>query len=381
MKVAYLVSDQTACTWYRVVQPIQMAVREKALAARPIYERENPVVASQLINVADLLVMSRATDERLAEVIVGYQKQGKRVIMDHDDNMFACSPLSPHYDELGTENYFHELNGTKIPIWQDGKKDFSIERNKKRLASIKNLCSLVDAVSVTTPRLGNVFRPFSNAIHVLPNCVDLSVWKKLPLIRTSSEIRMGWSGGASHYEDWLVIAAVLPEIMDIYPNLKLVITGQRFDGTLKGVPKERIEHHHWTHLQAHPYKQSTLDLDFAIIPLKDSEFNSGKSSIKWVEYGALQVPAVTSHVAPYDEVADLVKENGIFVDNTHEAWIQGLSIMIENAEMRKVMGQRARKTVEEHFDASLKYPLWVSAFNQTLAFEPRQVKEKEGVPA
>lgn len=358
-----------------------MAVRHKTLAARPVLERESPVIASQLIGYADLLVISRATDERLLDVIVAYQKEGKRIIMDWDDNVFACSPLSPHYDELGIQEYYHDLNGQKIPLWVDGKKDFSIERNKKRLASIKDLCGAVDAVSVTTQRLASVYRPFSNAIHILPNCLDLSIWNKLPLVSHGDEIRMGWSGGASHYEDWLEIAGILPEIMKMYPNLKLVITGQRFNGTLKGIPPERIEHHHWTHLQAHPYKQASLDLDFAIIPLKDSEFNAGKSAIKWIEYASLQVPSVTSNVAPYDAVADIVKENGIFVDNTHDSWIQGLSIMIDNAEMRKVMGQRARKTVEEHFDADKTYPLWVSAFNQTLAYEPRQVLEKEGVPA
>lgn len=379
MKVAYIVSDQTACTLYRIIQPMEMAIKNKALAAKAIYERENPVVASELLAPADIIMMARATDGRLMEAIDGYQEMGKRIVMDYDDNMFACSPLSPHYGDLGTEEYYHDLNGERIPLWVDGKNGFSIEQNKKRLDNIREICRHVDAVTVTTPRLADAYRPYAKTIYTLPNCVDLSVWRKLPLRRESDEIRMGWSGGASHYEDWMEIAPVLPEVMKMFPKLKLVITGQVFAAALKGIPRDRIEIHKWAHVQAHPYKQAALDLDFAIIPLKDTLFNSGKSAIKWIEYAALEVPAVTSLVAPYDEVADVVKDNGVFVDNIPQAWAQGISFMVENEEARRLIAKNARQTVEQFYDANKTYSQWVSAFNQTLAYEPRRAKTQGAI--
>jgi glycosyltransferase involved in cell wall biosynthesis len=151
--------------------------------------------------------------------------------------------------------------------------------------------------------------------------------------------------------------------MKKYPELKLVLMGSMFKGTLKGIDEDRIEFHEWVKTPAYPYKAAILDLDFAIIPLEDNIFNRCKSNIKWVEMGALSIPSVTSYISPYREYA--TENNGIYIeDNDPKAWIEGISAMVEGAKLRETMGIEARKTVEDHFDINKKYILWEEAYKK-----------------
>ena len=176
---------------------------------------------------------------------------------------------------------------------------------------------------------------------------------------------MGWFGGASHFEDWALLGDVLPEVMELEPRLKLVIMGEKFKGALKDVPPERIEHHLWGSVMAYPYRAAILDLDFGIIPLRYTPFNMCKSPIKWIELGALGVPAVTSFVPPYSGIA--TEENGLFVENNEPgAWKKGILQMAQDPAARVRFGGEARKYVETNFDIEKNAYLWVDAYKSLI---------------
>jgi glycosyltransferase involved in cell wall biosynthesis len=366
IRVAYEVPDETGCYFYRVKSPLETASRLSGgtLRALPLdrYVDENHLAVR--VDGANVYTAARVVDGAHLDLIAKIHEKGKKFVVDYDDDVFNVDPFSSHYRTWGTKPAQAELKGEKIEIWEDGKNIF-FEENQKRLDNVKRLCGAADMVTVTTERLAESFRPYSQNVKVLPNCVDIGVWNKAPILKTS-EIRMGWFGGSSHYVDWLEVVPVLPDLFDRYENLKLVIMGQKFPWVEKNVPKDRYEYHRLSHIQAYPYKSSLLNLDFAVIPLASNKFNEGKSVIKWVEMGALSVPSVTSFVPPYDSIADLVPENGIFVENAPDAWIAGISRMIEDPLLRSRMGKAARKTVEENFDMEKRYPLWVDAYKGVL---------------
>jgi glycosyltransferase involved in cell wall biosynthesis len=177
-------------------------------------------------------------------------------------------------------------------------------------------------------------------------------------------VRIGWQGGASHYEDWCVLTEVLPFIMNKYKNVTLVIMGQAFEGVLKRLPQERVERHGWIETPAHPYRSAILDIDISLIPLVENEFNQCKSNIKWVEAGALSVPSVTSHVSPYKEFAE--EFNGIFVGNNTKSWTEAISLLIEDRVLRAKMAAGARETVERLFNIHDHYSLWLDVYTELL---------------
>jgi len=372
MNVVYFLRDDGACGHYRVAQPLNKMAALSNGKHKVMEFRQGSVELFKLeeyLKESHIVVIPRLAEERFITLCKELKKAGQKIVIDHDDNMFEVSPLSPHYDCCGTEEVRVRLqDGTLMELWTDGKKNFSIEKNKKLREGFKEALSVADMVTVTQPHLREVYLEYNPNVVCLPNCVDLYQWSKDVKIQKKepNEIRMGWYGGHSHYEDWTLLSKVLQVVMDKHPNLRLVLMGTKFDGPLGGIKdKSRIEFHAWVPTTAYPYKAITLGLDFAIIPLVASKFNSCKSNIKWVEQGALSIPSVTSFVSPYKEEA--TEFNGIFVENnTIEGWVAGISMMVEDPILRAKMGGEAYATVAAKFDANKEWIQWEKAYSTLL---------------
>jgi glycosyltransferase involved in cell wall biosynthesis len=370
LKVAYSIPDDGGSTFYRVQSPMMACKRNSALLALPIFKNDDFSVSAQRMQEANIILASRVNNDSFLKVITALQKQGKKVIIDYDDDMFNVSPMNPAYQEQGVEEVSVYLEGEKIDVWKDGK-NFSIKENVKRLDAIRRVCAAADMITVTTPHLADVYLEFNQNVRAMPNCVDLRVWRPSNVVKDGT-IRIGWFGGSSHYEDWCLIAPVMKEILSQHANVRLVLLGVKFDGTLKGIDPKQIEWHDWVHTQAYPYKAQLLNLDFAVIPLVDNAFNRAKSSIKWVEMASMSVPAVTSFVPPYSELMDKVPNNGIFIDdNDQEAWFQGIRKLINDESLRKTIGENAAQTVAESFDINQEYGRWANAFKEVYSWHPR----------
>jgi glycosyltransferase involved in cell wall biosynthesis len=359
MRLSYVTSPaDSAIKYYRQILPASYLKQYTDLRFS-VFQGGNEHAIAELLCKTDLLLLQGLSDERWIEIARMVKKDNVKIVIDYDDNFFKVNPLSPHYEFLGTEEFIWVMpNGNKVKIWEDGK-NFSIEKNRKNLDKLKEGLELADLITVTTDVLGEVYKPYCDNVVSLPNCVDLNVWKKLPLM-PHKEIRIGWFGGHSHYHDWRLLKEVLPAISKKYPQVKFVIMGQTFWDVLKHIKPEQIEVHTWVHNMAYPYKAAILDLDMMIIPLQKDDFNICKSPIKWIEAGSLFVPSVASAISPYIELHK--EDNGIFVDDDPLSWISAISMLVENEELRKSMGKAARRTVIEQFDMNTQWKLWKSAY-------------------
>lgn len=372
MKVVFIVRTTGACDLYRVVQPLQIAATQfPQHQFRRLGETELRMAAEigdqkimDILCGADIIVAPRIWG---IKPLLNLRKLNPtaKIVYEYDDNLFHVSPFSPHYKDYGIDPIDVVFPGEKTPrpLWEDGKNiNIGLNRvtQKETIEGIKD----VEMVTVTTEMLKTVYDQWNSNVVVLPNCVNLKSWQRLPLLPHEG-IRMGWFGGDSHYEDWCILAEILPKIMGKYPHVKLVLLGAKFDGTLKGVNPFQIEHHSWIDTAAYPLKAASLDLDFGIIPLVKNQFNEGKSAIKYLELAALKVPAVVSYVTPYREIS--TEDNGLWIeDNDQEAWKEGISQMIENKLLRHKVADAAYETVSTNFDAHKKAYLWVEAYENLL---------------
>lgn len=363
MKIAYICMDEGGCAYYRSILPLETLAEKEGLHLLKIEKGAESDKYLKLVS-ADVIQLGRlAPAKPLRDQLERIREQGAKLVLEYDDNVFQVNPYSPHYLDYGTEEYTDETTG--IQIWKDGIGGFSLERNLARLECVKEGARMVDMVTVTQPHLAEVFKPYNDNVVCLPNCVDMREWRKLPLVREDpEEIRLFWQGGCSHFIDWLHLSDVLPTIMQMYPKVKLVIMGQMFDGTLAGVPKDRIEHHRWVHFSAYPMKTAILDPDISLIPLDDNPFNHCKSNIKWVEMAAFGVPACVSAVTPYKEAYN--GKNMVMVDNTPDAWVKGLSALIDDRILRASIAGEAQRTAAESFDINREYVQWRDAYRGLL---------------
>jgi len=217
---------------------------------------------------------------------------GCKIVLDLDDDVFDVSPYNANYEFYGEKEVKH---GDKW-LWKDGE-TINIKANKIELDYIRKFIKRADVLTVSTPLLAKRFDHPN--IYINYNGIDFKEWHRVNIKREKKEFRLGWSGSPSHYIDWAMIQDQLAEVMQKYPDVKLVLAGAKFDGTVKNIAPERIEHWDWVLPEAHPYRSVLLDLDLAIIPLADDRFNSCRSCIKWYEFSALGYPTIASDTAPY----------------------------------------------------------------------------------
>jgi glycosyltransferase involved in cell wall biosynthesis len=380
LNILGFVKSKSGCDWYRCEQPLLKIVEHQAAHVR-FFNKGDDIgwfatdeaaeKIQKMFEWADIIFVPRLAEGRLITVMDHFRKLGKKVVTDWDDNIFCINPLSPSYRQFGTEEIRWKMeDGNVIDGWIDGK-NIDLEKNRITQKAIVEGFSFADAFFVTGEPLKRAYTPYNSNISILPNSVDLKLWKRIPL-QPHTGVRMGWFGGNSHYEDWrAIIAPLLTNFMQLNPQVTLVIMGEKWDSLLTTLDPKRVEWHPWVHIEAYPYKAVALDLDFAVIPLVDNTFNNGKSPIKWLEMGALDVPCVTSFVEPYTGLLDLVKDNGIFVeDNSASGWYEGMTLLAKDALLRKRMGEAAHETVERFYNADKTWKLWLDAFEQVKECQP-----------
>lgn len=373
MKVTYLNSAEGAFNYYRSHLPLSTANKKKAALCERVmpgmlmFDREfNPgkyerYFDADIIQMPNLMSTDFYSSVREAAKIFN---PACKFVVDFDDDIFNVSPFSPAYSKYGVEEFsIKAADGSVLPMWQDGK-NMCIQENKKKLDDAKAILSEVDLLTVTTDELRKAYEPYCSRIEVIPNCIDVNLWERWPHSGDES-VRLFWSGGSSHFEDILILKDVIPAIFDKYPKAKLVLMGYICKPLIASLPSDRVEIIDWCDIAMHPFIQSKARPDIGLIPLRDNTFNRGKSALKWMELSAMETPCVMSNVTPYREMRELSGDDiGVYVENTKDSWVAGISHLIESNIAKRDIAKSARKTVERNFDINNKFSLWVNAYKE-----------------
>ncbi|MBX4189772.1 glycosyltransferase [Candidatus Parcubacteria bacterium] len=377
MKILGIERDDSACNFYRILMPLDNVLKQNLADVAIIHQRDVAMDRSiKLALEADVIVFQRPANEEWLQFIKTCRKYGKHIVADYDDDPFNTSPLNPFYQYIGTEPVEYTwADGTKEMLWSedmvsgDGNKIFNIERNIAFRDMFRLNFKKADMVTCTTSILQNEFLKITPNVSVLPNVIDPTFWPTLPEF-PKREVRIGWQGGWSHYEDLYEIVPVIKNVLEKHDNVKFVYFGdQRFRHLFKGCDQNKIEWQDWVHHETYPYKMTLLNLDIGICPLANNSFNWTKSAIKWMEYSMLGCATVAANIEPY---APAIKsgETGFLVSDNSE-WEMALDALIENGWQRRLMAKRAFADVMENHNIQTKAKLWVEAYDAML--RPKEV--------
>lgn len=369
IRVISLPVDDGGCGQYRIRQPFEMIRRFTPHDSYVIdTNRDDMVAVTEALSIADVIVFRQGGEvgvPHLKQLIADYLKERglppkikAKWVLDIDDNVEMVSPYSQHYDEYGVEEFYDKNTGKWI--WKDGEGNFDLTRNRQRLDSLLSAMRNVDLVTVTTNKLAEYARHYNKNVAVLPNCVNLERWWRLDL-KPNGQLRIGWSGGISHYEDWYSIKKPLNKLMKEY-QFKLIMAGSNFQGVIDEENKHLVESHDWVPFMGHSYRMMCTALDIAIIPLANLPFNHYKSSIKWYEMCALGIPSVVSNTLPYREDV-LHDKTGLLYRNDDEFYYS-LKRLIDHRHYRHNMGKAAREWVERNRGARECATLWTDAYKK-----------------
>ncbi len=236
---------------------------------------------------------------------------GKPVIYDFDDAIFL----------LHTSETNRRFGWLKFP------------------AKTAAICRMSAHVVVGNSFLADYAKKHNSHVTVIPSSIDTELYKPARMNDSSSRVVIGWTGSSTSQTHLEMFAPVLGEIIQ-RRNVCLRVISDR-EPELSGIPYE------WLRWSAATETDDLSDLDIGIMPMPDDEWSRGKCSMKALQYMAMGIPAVCSAVGTNCEVIEH-EANGLLA-STHEEWIACLERLIDDADLRKRLGEAARKTVEERF--------------------------------
>jgi len=197
-------------------------------------------------------------------------------------------------------------------------------------------------------------RNYSKRVVYLPTAVDTDFFKPVLKQKSDKSLILSWMG-TMHREDNVENINFLIQgfqtISAKYPQIRLEIRGEgifydRVAGLIKKCANARVLLGPWIDPKDIPHYLETIDI--GIMPLiQDTKFNRAKSPTRLFEYMAMAKPIIASCIGEVTEIID-DGVNGLLF-KTKEEFIARLNDLIENENMRKELGDNARKTVLKKF--------------------------------
>lgn len=168
-------------------------------------------------------------------------------------------------------------------------KDFNI----RHFNAMYKALNVVDRLVCSTETIKEQYQKYCKDVNVQPNRLLESKWAHLQSHRgTAHKLRVGWAGGFSHTGD---LEIIIDTVKALNKEVDFVFLGY----VHPYLEKHISEYHAGAALKDYPAKLASLNLDIALAPLEDVLFNHAKSHLKVIEYGALGIPVIASHITPY----------------------------------------------------------------------------------
>lgn len=157
----------------------------------------------------------------------------------------------------------------------------------------------------------------------------------------------GWIGSPSSSKYLYMIKSSLARLCNKYPELYFETIGAG-DLELEGV---RLIQKRWA---MESEVRELQDFDIGIMPLADDPFSRGKGGYKLLQYMSMGIPCCSS---PVGINSILVEEgmNGLLACN-EDQWFEKLSNLVENASLRKMLGDNGRDLAEKVYSFEAAYP-------------------------
>lgn len=176
-------------------------------------------------------------------------------------------------------------------------------------------------------------------IH-FPTVIDINKYKLKDYAITNDKIIIGWIGSPSTFKYVKNLKNVFANLKDVCP-FEIHIIGASEEFVFNGL--------------AHYYKWSELEevaiiskFDIGIMPLENTPWELGKCAYKLVQYMGCGLPVVASSIGMNTEIIN-EGENGFLVENEME-WIEKLTLLLKDANLRKQLGRNGRKKIEQEYD-------------------------------
>ncbi len=233
----------------------------------------------------------------------------------------------------------------------EGSSGSFFSRHKK----VSEIIKLSDVIIAGNSFLADYAKQFNKNTIIIPTVVDTEIFKPLPKKETDKVI-IGWSGSPSTLRaNFIPFVPILEKLKDKYGNkIEIKAMGGDFYKNEKlGMQSVAFS------------KEKELEFinsfDIGLMPLDDTPWMKGKCGLKALIYMSMGIPAVVSPVGVNKEIVREGTDG--FHANSEEEWLEKLSLLIENPELRKKCGENARQRVIQSYSVEA----WKDKFAKVIA--------------
>lgn len=261
-----------------------------------------------------------------------FSKSGARVVYDFDDAIW--------------------LNDTS-----DANKFFAWLKKPEK---IEKSIAYADLIFAGNRYLADYALQFNKNVMVVPTTIDTNEYSKVELNKPNDRIVIGWSGSLTTIKHFEFATPFLKKLKERFgEKIEFKVIG---DGTYRN-EELGIQGIAWNKRDE---VQELSGIDIGIMPLPDDPWAKGKCGLKGLQYMALGIPTIMSPVGVNSEIIQH-GNNGFLATETDE-WVDMISSLIADEDLRKRIGQAARNTVIEKYSVIANRELYLKAFDALLKF-------------
>ncbi len=181
-------------------------------------------------------------------------------------------------------------------------------------------------------------------VFVIPTSIDTNLYPKKKKISNREEVILGWIGTKGNLKYLRKLEPVFETLRQRFPRVKLKIVSNDFYDSMHLPVVKKM----W---KLEDENEDLISFDIGLMPLDDDLWSRGKCGLKIIQYLSVGVPVVCT---PVGINSDIVQngENGFWATNYQE-WVDRLSDLIQNQELRHRMGLKGIVTVEREYSLAV----------------------------
>ena len=229
-------------------------------------------------------------------------------------------------------------------IWLDRSREargHALAALKGTARKVRWLAGHADAVIAGNDLLAEWLSRHSRHVVVIPSLVE---HRTVPIRQHEQRdtVVLGWIGSRSTAASLARLRAPLSALANQAGEigLELVVVG----GVAPEIPGIRVRSEAWSEPREAEFLR---EVDIGLMPLPDDEWTRGKCAYKALQYMAAGIPVVADDVGVSAKVIGHGQAGLIAHDD--DEWTRSLATLVEDPELRKQLGGKGRRQVEEGY--------------------------------
>jgi len=314
-------ADRTGCGEYRIMAPMRALLDAGKVEGGQTVRIFGPTEIMRL--GPDVMVCQRQTELHQLAALKRYKRRTSTFLVYDLDDLVT----------VGWSNRTTE------------------EQRKQREKYVRIGLESVDRLVASTTRIADEYSDWCRETIIVPNYLPLDRWGAVTARRLGRpRPRVGWAGGSSH-------AADLEMIADVVKILQHEVEWVFFGMCPEALRPFVHEFHEGIAIEGYPARLASLNLDLALAPLVDNDFNRSRTALRILEYGILGYPVVASDLPSY-RAGYPVSLVGACVDD----WVSAIRSMIADRDALARAGDALREHVRANWLLDRNTDVWMRAW-------------------